>query len=80
MTDQEKQAMLDKMCDTGLDADELTSEQFLGLLDALSRMYCARIWNCVDATMRYDREWGTLSSVFRRVIRELNADRKEATK
>jgi len=80
MTDAEKQSMLDEMCEKGLDVEELTAEQFLGLLDALSRMYNARIWNCVDATMKYDREWGTLAKVFRRVIRELNAYRKEVTK
>lgn len=80
MTDAEKQSMLDEMCEKGLDVEELTAERFLGLLDALSRMYNARIWNCVDATMKYDREWGTLSKLFRRVIRELNAYRKEATK
>jgi len=80
MTDAEKQSMLDEMCEKGLDVEELTAEQFLGLLDALSRMYNARIWNCVDATMKYDREWGTLSKLFRRVIRELNAYRKEVTK
>lgn len=79
MTDEGKQAMLDEMCEKGLNVEELTAEQFLGLLDALSRMYNARIWNCVDASMKYDREWGTLSKIFRRVIRELNAEQKEAT-
>ncbi len=70
MNDEEKQAMLDEMCDKGLAVDELTEEQFDGFLDALARMFSARIMNCVDASGRKDREWGTLSGVFRRVIRE----------
>ncbi len=70
ISDFEKQNMLDMMVEKGLDVDGLTEEQFDALLDALARMFDARIMNCVDATMKKDREWRTLSNVFLRVIRE----------
>ena len=77
ITDAEKQAMLDKMVEKGLDeADTMDEPHFLALLDALRRMYSARIMNCCDASARSDPEWRTLSIVFGRVIREF--DRKES--
>ena len=79
ITDEEKQAMLDKMCNEGLyDVDTMSNEKFIALLDALRRMFRARIWNCCDATGQKDREWGTLSAVCDRALRELTADKKEA--
>jgi len=74
ISDVEKQNMLDMMVEKGLDVDGLNGEQFDALLDALARMYNARIMNCVDPTMKKDREWRTLSNVFRRVIRERKSE------
>ncbi len=82
MTDEEKQAMLDKMCAEGLhDVDTMSKERFIGLLDALGRMFRSRIWNCCDSTGYKDHEWSTLSAVCRRAIRELATDQvKEGVK
>ena len=76
VSDAEKQAMLDEMVEKGLSVDTMDEPHFLALLDALRRMYSARIMNCCDASARSDPEWRTLSIVFGRVIREF--DRKES--
>ncbi len=71
ITDDQKQKMLSKMCDEGLCIRELTNEEFLALLNALERMFFARVMNCCDATGRKDHEWSTLSDVFGRALKEL---------
>ena len=70
MTDQEKQAMIDKMVAGELCIKTLSEDEFYGLLSGLRRMYFARVWNCCDASGRMDHEWSALSAIFRRVCEE----------
>ena len=74
MTDEEKQRLLEAFCDGKLVVNELTDGDFVGLLDALRRMFNARVWNCVDASGKWDREWLTLSAVFSRVLNMLKVE------
>ena len=74
MTDEEKQRLLDLFCDGKLVVNELTDGDFVGLIDALRRMFNARVWNCVDASGKWDREWLTLSGVFSRVLNMLKVE------
>ena len=73
MTDQEKQAMINKMVAGQLHIKELSENEFYGLLSGLTRMYFARVWNCCDASGRMDHEWSTLSAIFQRVCEERGA-------
>ena len=74
MNDEEKQRLLGLFCDGKLVVNELTDGDFVGLLDALRRMFNARVWNCVDASGKWDREWLTLSDVFFRVLTMLTVE------
>lgn len=74
MTDEEKQRLLGLFCDGKLDVNGLTDGDFVGLLDALRRMFNARVWNCVDASGKWDREWLTLSDVLYRVLNMLKVE------
>ncbi len=74
MTDEEKQRLLGEFCDGKLCVEGLTDGDFVGLLDALRRMFSARVWNCVDASGKWDREWLTLSAVFSRVLNMLKVE------
>ncbi|MBO7687247.1 MAG: hypothetical protein J6V72_12725 [Kiritimatiellae bacterium] len=74
MRDDEKQALISSVIHGQRRAGELTEEEFIGLIDGLRRMYNARIWNCVDASGKWDTEWGAISDVFDRVY---NAIAKE---
>ena len=75
MNDQEKQAMIDKMVAGGLYIKGLSDEDFYGLLEGLTRMYFARVWNCCDASGKMDHEWSALSDIFQRVCEERGAKR-----
>ena len=75
MNDQEKQAMIDKMVAGGLYIKGLSDEDFYGLLEGLTRMYCARVWNCCDASGKMDHEWSALSDIFQRVCEERGVKR-----
>lgn len=74
MSDEEKQKMLDIFCAGKMDVDNLPTSDLIELLDALSRMFNARVLNCVDASAKWDREWLTLSSVLRRVYGMLKVE------
>ena len=74
MPDEEKQRLLGEFCDGKLVVNELTDGDFVGLLDALRRMFNARVWNCVDASGKWDREWLTLSAVLSRVLNMRKVD------
>jgi hypothetical protein len=71
MEDSEKQALISAVIHGERSVDDLSAEEFFGLMDGLSRMYNARIWNCVDATGKSDTEWRALSDVFARVQKEI---------
>jgi len=71
VSDEEKQTMLDEMVTKGLSVETMDRAHFLALLDALRRMYVARVMNCCDATAKTDPEWRTLSDVFDRIVKEL---------
>ena len=45
---------------------QLTEDEFSSVLKALVRVFFARVWNCVDATGRKDKEWLALSDIFQR--------------
>ena len=70
MTDQEKQAMINKMVAGELCIKALSENEFYGLLSGLTRMYFARVWNCCDSSGRMDHEWSALSAIFQRVCEE----------
>ena len=74
MTDQEKQAMINKMVAGELCIKALSENEFYGLLSGLTRMYFARVWNCCDASGRMDYEWSSLSDIFQRVCEERGAE------
>lgn len=76
MNDQEKQAMIDKMVAGGLYIKGLSDEDFYGLLEGLTRMYFARVWNCCDASGKMDHEWRALSDIFQRVCEERGVKRR----
>lgn len=71
MDDNEKQAIISSVIHGERNAAQLTAEEFVGLLDGLRRMYFARIFNCVDASGKWDTEWGALSEVFARCKDEI---------
>ena len=45
----------------------LTNVEFIELVKALERVYCARVMNCVDGTGKSDKEWIALSNIFKRI-------------
>ena len=45
----------------------LTNIEFIELVKALERVYCARVMNCVDGTGKSDKEWIALSNIFKRI-------------
>ena len=45
----------------------LTNAEFIELVKALERVYCARVMNCVDGTGKSDKEWIALSNIFNRM-------------
>ena len=55
----------------------MTEEEFIGLIDGLRRMYNARIWNCVDASGKWDTEWGAISDVFDRVYNAMAKEKSD---
>ena len=71
MDDSEKQALISAVIHCERLVNDLSADEFAGLMDGLSRMYNARIWNCVDATGKWDTEWRALSDVFARARKEI---------
>lgn len=64
--------LIDRFFDEeGLSVERLSDDDFKSLLFGLSRVYRSRIMNCVDATGRYDREWGRLSGLLKEASRRL---------
>ena len=55
----------------------LSDDDFKSLLFGLSRVFSARIMNCVDATGRYDREWGRISSLLKEACRRLGGEAED---
>ena len=55
----------------GLAVADLPDGDFRSLLYGLSRVFSSRIMNCVDASGRYDREWGRLSGLLKEACRRL---------
>ena len=56
-------------------AQRRAESDFYGLLEGLTRMYCARVWNCCDASGKMDHEWSALSDIFQRVCEERGVKR-----
>lgn len=71
MPDEEKQALISDVLHRKREVSSLDEWEFRELMNGFSRMFGARIWNCVDATGKNDEEWGVLSSVFARVYEAL---------
>ena len=71
MDDSEKQALISAVIHGEKCVNDLSAAEFLGLMDGLRRMYDARIWNCVDASGKWDTEWRALSDVFARALKEI---------
>lgn len=55
----------------GFAVEKLPDDDFKGLLYGLSRVFSARVMNCVDALGRYDREWSRLSCLLKEAFRKL---------
>lgn len=73
---------VEKLIDRFFDKDafsveRLSDDDFKSLLCGLSRVYRSRIMNCVDATGRYDREWGRISSLLKEAYRRLGGEAED---
>ena len=66
MDDKALQELIDGVLDGKTSVSGLSDEEFMSLMGGLSRMYVARVMNCVDASARWDKEWFALSSIFNR--------------
>jgi len=66
MDDTKLQELVSEACEGKLFVKDLGRETFKELVGGLARMYSARVFNCVDATARYDKEWLMLSSLLLR--------------
>lgn len=71
MSDEDKEKLMLAVLHREVEVDNLLRNDFVELLNALQRMYFARVWNCVDASAKNDPEWLALSDVFGRLYREL---------
>lgn len=71
MSDEDKEKLMLAVLHREVEVDNLPRNDFVELLNALQRMYFARVWNCVDASAKNDPEWLALSAVFGRLYREL---------
>lgn len=70
--------LIDRFFDEdGLSVERLSDDDFKSLLFGLSRVYSSRIMNCVDATGRYDREWGRISSLLKEACRRLGGEAED---
>ena len=78
MSDEEKQALITAIIHGERSVESLDANEFLGLLNGLYRMYNARIWNCVDASGKWDTEWRALSDIFGRCQKEITAKKERA--
>jgi len=74
MEDADKQKLVEDFLHRRVNPLALSRDDFIELLDGLKRMYSARVWNCVDATAKNDPEWGALSDVFQRALKELGVE------
>lgn len=72
MTDKDKEALLWDVLARRKEVSALSRDEFMDLLDALQRMFFARVMNCVDASAKKDPEWMALSSVCKRAVTELD--------
>ena len=71
MSDTELQNLIDKVLHAELSVQDLSDGQFVALLGGLNRVFNARIFNCVDATGKKDKEWNALAEVFSRAKNSL---------
>lgn len=71
MSDEDKEKLMLAVLHRGVGVDNLPRNDFVELLNALQRMYFARVCNHVDASGKNDPEWLALSDVFGRLYREL---------
>ena len=78
MSDHELQDLINKVLNLELSVHDLSDGQFITLLGGLSRVFNARIFNCVDATGKKDNEWNALAEVFLRAKSSLS--RKASTR
>ena len=81
MKDEDLQKLIEGLFAGSVKIDDLADDEFALVLMGLSRVYLARVLNCVDASGKKDREWLMLSDVFTRancmVSLHLNAKSKE---
>lgn len=81
MKDEDLQKLLEGLVAGSVKIDDLADDEFAAVLIGLSRVYFARVFNCVDARGKKDLEWLMLSDVFARANRmvslNLNAKSKE---
>ena len=62
-----KEEDIQKVLSAETPVSELTTAEFIALVEALERVYCARVMNCVDGTGKSDKEWIALSNIFKRI-------------
>lgn len=67
MDDKDKQTLIDNVLDGKIEVEKLSESDFYELLDGLKRMFVARVFNCVDASAKWDKEWLVLSCIFQRI-------------
>lgn len=81
MKDEDLQKLIEGLFAGSVKIDDLADDEFALVLMGLSRVYFARVLNCVDAHGKNDHEWLMLSDVFTRanflVSLHLNAKSKE---
>lgn len=63
--------------DPAFDVNGLSDEDFKLLLSVLTRVFFCRVWNCVDASGKNDREWSRTSDVMDRAFRMLGGKVEE---
>ena len=62
-----KEEDIQKVLSGEIAVSALTNAEFIELIKALERVYCARVMNCVDGTGKSDKEWIALSNIFKRI-------------
>lgn len=66
MDDEDLQKMIDELFAGTRKICDLTDGEFVQVLDGLSRVFCARVLNCIDPHGKKDPEWRMLSEAFSR--------------
>jgi len=63
----ELQQLVHDFCEGKVNVFEMPDDKLRELADGLSRMYQARVFNCVDGTGKSDKEWLGLADLLKRL-------------